>query len=229
MGLIHGMPLAALAQEFVPPQRGLPGRRVGGGTRGGCIAGQTALTALMPESNLSLTVSERPDLFWYLPPNTAAQLEFTLLDANDQEVYKTTFQPDETGGIMSLPNPTDLPALEIGLDYHWYFAVICNEQDRSADVVTEGWIQRIEPDTALTQQLETATASDRPALYAAAGIWQDALMTLATLRQSQPHDADVARAWTVLLESVNLGHLADQPVVPCRSNRHHGAIAPESF
>lgn len=215
LSLINGVPLVALAQEFEPPLRGMPGRREGGGTRGGCLVGQQSLMALMPESNLSLTVSERPTFFWYIPPTTAEMAEFTLLDARNQEVYKTAVPINQESGIISLQSSEELPALEAGVDYRWYFSLVCDLQDRSADVFTTGWIQRIVPNTALTTHLETVAEVDRPAVYAEAGLWQDALSSLVILRRSQPQDASISRQWTRLLESVELGHIADQPLVPC--------------
>jgi hypothetical protein len=211
-----GTASAAVAQEFVPPDRGMPGRRESGGTRGGCLPNQTTLMALMPNSNISQTVSGYPTFFWYVPATTAEVAEFVLLDSNDREIYTTTFALDHQAGIiqLSLPDAT-LPPLTIGTEYQWYFSLICDMQDRSGDVFTSGWIQRIAPNPALTRQLEQVAENDRAKVYAEAGIWQDALMHLATLRTAQPNNAEIAQQWETLLESVDLEDLVTQPMLPC--------------
>jgi hypothetical protein len=214
---LGGLPLLTLAQIYQPPDRGLPGRREGGGTRGGCLSRQPTLTALMPDTNYGQTTSPYPTWLWYAPAIEAEAAEFVLLDSNGNEVYKATFDIANRPGIISLtlPATSNLPPLSVGEDYHWYFSLICDLNDRSADVYTEGWIQRIEPDTALSRELATADALERPSLYAAAGVWHDAIATLADLRRLQPDAAIVSDRWENLLESVGLEDLADQPFVQC--------------
>lgn len=209
-----GFPASTSAQQYIPPNRGLPGRREGGGTRGGCVTTQPTLTAFIPETHYGTTTRAYPSFFWYLPQTTAEFAEFILLNAEDEEVYSTTFPLTGTEGIvrLDLPATEDQPALEVGQDYHWYFALVCDAVDRSGDILTEGWIQRIEPDAALTTQLEQSADREHPALYAQSGIWYDALATLADLRQS-PSDAAVFQTqWNNLLESVGLESFSDAPI-----------------
>jgi Domain of Unknown Function (DUF928) len=214
---IVGLPTAAIAQEYVPPDRGLPGRREGGGTRGGCPTSQPPMTALMPSTNFGQTVSDYPTFFWYVPPRTAEVAEFVLLDDNDNEVYKTIIQLTGESGIVSLTLPAvgNTSPLEIGRDYHWYFSLVCDPLDRSGDSFAEGWIQHIELDPNLENQLIMAASSDHPALYAEAGIWYDAVASLAELRRSQPDNSALLFKWSMLLESVDLNAIASQPLISC--------------
>lgn len=196
----------AWAQQYVPPDRSLPGRREGGGTRGSCIASQPTLTALMPDSNYGTTTHGYPTLFWYVPETTAPLAEFELLDENNQPIYTTQFAVTGKSGLisLSLPATATLPPLSVGTPYHWYFSLVCDRQDRSGDVMTEGWIERISLDPALNRQLQAASESDRAMLYAQAGSWYDALATLMTLHCSQPNDAAIVTKWQTLLDSVGL-------------------------
>lgn len=195
---------------------GLPGRRVGGGTRGECSFGEKQLTALMPKNNLALTVTANPQLFFYLPPFANSQIvEFVLRDEADNQVYEKTFKPTNTNGIVSfrLLESTQSKSLTVGKKYHWYFSVICNPQDRADDVSIDGWIQRVEPNSSLTKKLAQATPLQRLVMYQAANLWQDALTTLAQLRYSHPHDVTVTEHWTQLLRSVDLNNITQEPVV----------------
>lgn len=205
----------AYAQRFNPPARGLPGRRLGGGTRGECVQSQPTLTALQPDSNFGLTTTAYPTFFWYLPASSATQAEFILLDADSNPVYQTTFQIMGKSGVIRLSLPTDvnLPPLAVGKDYHWFFSLVCDANDRSADVITEGWIQRVTPDAALMNRLQSSPESDRAALYAEAGIWYDALSTVATLRDAQPNNPTFVAQWRTLLDAIGLVQLADQPLL----------------
>ncbi|MCU0565031.1 MAG: DUF928 domain-containing protein [Oculatellaceae cyanobacterium Prado106] len=222
--LLGSFPLEALAQRFVPRDRGLPGRREGGATRGDCVAvqatspDQLSLTALIPDKNLGLTTSTTPTLFWYVPENSANAAEFILMDDQDNEIYKARFQITGEAGIisLSLPEEAGLPPLQVGKDYHWSFSLMCATQDtpdNSGIIFTEGWIQRIEPDAALQQRLASATLEERPSIYAEAGIWQEAIASLATLRRTQPDNTAITARWGTLLESIGLGNLAAQPLM----------------
>jgi len=217
------LPPVALAQWMPPVDPGLPSRREGGGTRGNCLQGQYPLTALVPDTSFGQTVEVSPTLLWYVPQIAAEAAEFVLLDENENEVYKTTFPIPETGGIVSLRLPpvtqaaTGAPIatsrLEANQYYHWYFSLICDPNDRSGDIFTEGWIQRIEPTATLVNQL--GTPSDRPRVLKQVGIWYDAIAASAALRQAEPNDQTYQNEWANLLETVGLAHLAEAEIVEC--------------
>lgn len=204
--------LPSLAQ-FVPPDRGLPGRREGGGTRGGCPLQQPGLTALMPESNLAKTLALDPTLFWYMPQNPGMTAEFVLLGPDNVEIYKTLVTLPPEAGVVGLSLPHD-KQLELNQPYRWYFSLICNPLDRSADAFTSGWVERVELTAELSDARAVSPAADLPQLYAKAGLWQDALSELARLRQADPDDPALLAQWRALLQSVGLEAMAAQPLSP---------------
>ena len=55
----------------------------------------------------------------------------------------------------------------------------------------------------------------RVEIYAANGLWHDTLTTLAELRRDNAGNADIAAGWTELLESIGLGHLANEAIGGC--------------
>jgi hypothetical protein len=72
-------------------------------------------------------------------------------------------------------------------------------------------VQRVEPNLQLTDALTNAqSASDRASIYAASGIWQDALATLAEQRCARPGDATLKTSWSRLLTSVQLENFAQE-------------------
>lgn len=204
--------------EFDPPSRGAPGRREPGGTRG--PQNDLNLTALMPQKNASLTVSEYPSFFFYVPQISAqTSVEFVMyqyVDENtEKEVYKTTFKTTGQPGVLSLslPENANLPPLEIGANYRWYFSLIVNPQDRAADRVVEGWIKRVPTSTNLANQLKQGSGIAIAEAYKKESLWQDTLASLAELRRANPDDSTIAKAWTDLLGSVGLEKIAQAPLV----------------
>lgn len=231
--IIGGFPLAAIAQDYVPPNRGLPGRREGGGTRG-CwtnstlAASQLKLTALVPAQNFGYTLEAYPTFLIYVPPffaEKAAGGEFVLNDDQGNEVYRTEFQADNTSGIirLSLPADANLLPLEVGKDYRWTFSLVCDLTDPSGNLVVDSWIQRTQPSTELTAELGQTAAQDLPALYARSGIWYDAIAQL-TPPEGQSSNSVVLSQWRNLLNSVGLSNIASTlpPTLPSFSRTPFG-------
>ncbi len=245
---LSGLPMRVLAQQLLPqvqgqpgrtqpptglalhilqaqvpklPPRRLPGRREPAAGRG-CEFDlpQIPLTALIPETNLGLTIAAYPTFFFYIPQTSAQELRFVLLDEEKgNQVYKTTFTPPTTPGIvsLSLPSNKNLPPLEVGKTYHWYFQINCSAQQLEQDignVYVDGWVQRLEPSLTLTSQLEKASPRKRVELYRNNDLWYDALTTLAEQRRLKPNDFAIATEWENLLGSGGLNkEIARKPIV----------------
>ncbi len=232
------------AVRFVPPtvppegQRDAPkGRPRGGGTRGG---DRLSLTALVPvteetlaariagnqarlsneKSVLALTVAEYPALWFYVPfalsgdrPITFVLQEYQGREHQGKEIYKTTFSVSQAQpGLVQFRLPANAAPLEIGKMYHWFFAI---SSDAEESVYVDGFIQRIAPPETLATQLQQSTPRDRAALYAANGIWHDALDTLAQLRTANPQDAKLTTDWENLFKAIGLNAIAKEPIVQC--------------
>jgi hypothetical protein len=211
-----------MAQYKPPKDLGTP-PTVGGGTRNGrCEADQNEnrtdpmLMVLMPKlesepKNFGTTVSESPEFLVYIPQTVARQAEFVLKDEEGNDLYRTIFEISGEEAIASLTLPSDEIKLESGINYSWYFSLICNPQDFRKNVETQGWTQRVELNPNLITTLETADPITRSQLYAENGVWHEAIAILAQLRQEQPTDPILAQAWQNLLESANLGEIAALP------------------
>jgi hypothetical protein len=173
---------------------------------------------LIPASGIGKTVAEYPTLFWYMPKTSASRVEFVLKDANDKEVYNTTYRLAKSAdgvvgapGVMSLTIPSfaNLSPLEMGQEYHWELRLICEPPDqssgtvpdRSSDIVVDGKIKRVALDPILARRLQLATPQQRVALYEKAGLWHEALSTMIELQRDRPNDPNLAATWDNLLES----------------------------
>ena len=209
---VCGVPLLAIAQEYHPPKRGIPGRREGAGTRGTCLRGPKLLMPLTPSDSFSATVSNSPTFFWYVPKTAAQTAEFALLDENDRTLYKATLNLPGEASVVSFSLPTSIAAsvLTVGKDYYWQFSILCDPNQPSINPFVEGVVQRVKPLAALTSQLKKASPRDRATLYATNGLWQDAIATLAQERCTHPQDQTLVTSWIQLLQSVKLEDFAKE-------------------
>ncbi|HIK04143.1 MAG TPA: DUF928 domain-containing protein [Trichormus sp. M33_DOE_039] len=202
-------------------REGLPGRRVGGGTRGECSFGDKKLIALVPESNLLVTTSSQPNLLIYLPPTTTPKiLEFVLQDDQENIIYEKNFTTKKYPGIVSisLPEHKSLPQLAIDKRYRWFFSMICNPNMRENDVSVDGWITRVKLEPNMAQKLESATSTEQVSMYANLGIWQDALVKLAKLRYNNPNDPELVAQWSQMLQVLKLETIVQEGIVDVNLN-----------
>lgn len=206
-----------ISLEFPPTEDiGAP-PKIQGGKAGGSqcfqdrwlVTGRDGLTGLTPTNNVVTTVETHPTLFIYVPANTAENAEFYLEDEQGNLIYQIAFTAPRTPGVIQLRLPETI-SLEIGKNYSWYFALVCDSIDRSNDEVVDGWLQRIE----LSPDLKTKLAQEKDPLkqaklYAEQRIWNETLLLIAQLRDSHP------REWDELLKSVQLDAIAPQHFVNC--------------
>ena len=199
---------------------GLPTNRRDGGSRGNrdnCIADtqNRNLVALIPEQTVGINASVSPKLFFYVPKvNKHKTLEFVLRNEQDELMYEA-FLTTEGEGIMSVEVPVDIKSnlLETNQNYHWYLSMICNFQQRSRDIVVEGWIRQEAIDIATKQELSVAGSIEQAEVYHEQGFWYDALSTLATNYQSSADRPLIRAKWSELLKSVGLEDLAAKPFI----------------
>jgi peptidoglycan hydrolase-like protein with peptidoglycan-binding domain len=210
------------AVQFVTPSsEGAPGVREAAATRRtpSCpnVESKPPLTALIPATHVGITASDRPTFWFYVPypPTLQRPVEFVLYGKNDEEVYKTTFQLQDTPGIVSLNLPETVPPLESGKRYSWRFSFLCNLAKPDEIRSVEGWVKRDTPNPKLQRQLEAATPRDRIALYAANGFWYDTLSAIAQLSRTSPQDGTLTADWASVLQSVGLDEITSAPLVAC--------------
>ncbi|MEH1835381.1 MAG: DUF928 domain-containing protein [Nostoc sp.] len=207
-----------------PPDIGEPGKRAEAGSRGcsqnlnkSLSSSPKQLTALVPvyansELVFGTTISEHPSFLFYVPyTSDFASGEFVLEDeAQNQNIYKTPLTG--TSGVVNLRLPSKAAPLEIGKRYHWYFNIYCKkDKDEQFLGYIEGYVKREQLKPTLKTQLEKATPRQQVNLYAANGIWYDALSVASQLRRTNSQDT----SWTTLLQAVGLNDFATEPKVEC--------------
>lgn len=210
-----------VAIRYRPPSgQEKPKATVGGGTRTTCFLGQEQpkppLTLLIPGDKSGLTIATRPEFFVYVPSTSATEAEFLLRDPSGDYEYRARYTLPETSGIVKVELPDSQTPLEVGKNYEWMFAIICDADSRDRDIVDVGAIKVTELSPAQNSQLEQAEPLKRAELYAEYGIWHDAVATLASLQCSDQNNQTL-ETWQQLLQSepVKLDTIATQPLIEC--------------
>lgn len=217
--------LARRIRVRLPNVRASGNRTAGASRSESCVAPNQTATALIPETNIGLTVAASPTLLFNVPQTSAKSAEFGVQEKDAQGRYKTisttTVPLPGTAGIVSasLPaNGSSASQLQVGKTYRWYFRIVCSADDDTLNVYLNGSIQRVAESPALTNALKNASPQDRPAIYADEGVWFDAVANLAQLRRQNPNDSALAEDWTALLQAAGLNDMVKAPLVSSTSS-----------
>jgi len=195
---------------YKPPLRGAPATRVGGGTRG---TGAKALTlSVLAPNETGYTVQDKPTFYWYVSEALDSPVEFTITSAGKLQdaalpLVEITLKPPLARGVHALRLDDHGVALNPGVEYQWFVAVVSNPAQRSSDVVAGGSIVRI-ADSAIQAKLQRASQATWPAVYAEAGIWYDAIDQLSRSISARPADGELREQRAALLEQVGLPEAA---------------------
>jgi hypothetical protein len=167
------------------------------------------VTAIIPATNVGLTLSPYPRFFFHTPPYPGASVAFRLTTEAGDLVYATQFVPEARDGTyeIALPATSNLPPLEVGTMYLWTFEI--PEQS----LTLSGGILRGEPSVEFAADLAAANPIKRVRLLAETGIWFDAISEVADLVRSDRTNAYYEHLWDELLESVELDKIADRPLL----------------
>lgn len=208
--------VASVREEslYRPPQRGAPGGRVGGGTRGPSMD-LPLMWALVPD-HVGLSAEAQPRLVWYLSKATAYPLEFTIIDEKGVTpiLEKPLSSQSEPGMHIIRLADYDLK-LEKGKTYQWSVSLISDPEHRSRDLIVGGMIQVDDAPASLGENVRKANPAEATRLWAQAGFWYDAIGVISTNIQSNPSDPEMHALRASLLEEVDLD-------TPAQVDRQHG-------
>lgn len=202
-----------ITANFTPSNNGVPGGTAGGGSRGGAcptdsVNSGARLVPVIASVEQNLTTDSNPSWLVYIDNTAVNQLFLHVSDREGSYDYQTILPIEEESGILKISLPEEAPELALDTPYQWSLAIICGETLRPDDPYVQGTIQRVAP----LEEIEVSEM-EQVAQFAEQGIWYDAIDTLASMRQSNPDNAELQSAWTALLENVGLEELAAAPLL----------------
>ena len=192
---------------YQPPRRGTPGGRIGGATRG---PGQDlpVLYALAPD-HIGLTIATQPTLYWYMSKASDYPLELTIMDENGiQPEIETVLPPPEQGGVHHVALEDLSLSLEKGKAYQWFVALVVDPDRPSNDVIAGGRIELVDTPSQVIDSASQTSAEDLTKLYAAAGLWYDAIRSISREIDAQPNNGALKHIRSTLLKQVGLDELS---------------------
>jgi hypothetical protein len=193
---------------YVPPKRGAPGGRVGGGTRG--TQRDVFLLSVLAPDHSGLTISEQPSLYWFISGPTSLPVELTVTDRDSgQPILETRLQVPIQPGVHRVRLADHNIRLKPGTTYQWFVTVIPDSDRRSKDILAGGAIERVDVPDALKAKLTTANKSELFSVYAEAGLWYDAVAAISDMIEAAPQDQGLRKQRTALLSQVGLTGISD--------------------
>jgi hypothetical protein len=168
------------------------------------------ISLLAPE-HVGWTLQEQPVLYWFTPTkqDRSFSFEFTLIGDNaETPVVETKLSPPSQAGLQQIRLSDYKVKLSPGQGYLWSVSLIVDAEERSANIVAKGGIERINRGEIAGPLPTNMSDADAPARYAEAGIWYDAVMAISDRIQSSPADKDLRQQRASLLEQVGLQEVA---------------------
>jgi hypothetical protein len=195
-----------------PPRKDAPrGGTAGGGSRPVALACAStsssrnlAITPLSPGKHIGLSQLQRPVFFVHLSQTIAQSAEFSLFDKKMNGIYQQNIPIINQSGLINIRLPKDGPSLVSNQTYYWSFAIACNPNDRTEDMVVGGWVEHTLLSDSIQAQLASSTVIERVSLYAKHGFWYDAVATIIEFQNLQPNNSQLSQSWNELLTSVGL-------------------------
>ena len=162
------------------------GRVIGVPTFAECPATNLpSLTAFVPSngkiSYRAKTAKSNPKIWIYIPEpsDPESKTEFSNL-STQFELTSDTLEPDLHPLKERITSPPGIIPIKITktLNYqeieHWSFTIICDNNDRSADILVDGHIERKN----VPPPPNGSTPEDKVRYFGDKGLWHDALTTL---------------------------------------------------
>ena len=139
-------------------------------------------------------------------------MEFTLLDEESIDpLVEARLETPTSAGIRRVRLSDFGVRLAAGREYEWSIAIVVDPDERSKDIVSTGWINRVERADGLGGRLAAAGATGSAYVFAEEGLWYDAMAAVGDLIEENPLDPDLAELRIALLRQIGLGGVVEAP------------------
>jgi hypothetical protein len=193
--------------RYAPDLVDLSPYRVGGSMRGVGTPGPE-LHVLAPE-HLGRTIQESPTLYWFLSQDTELRIDLVISDPDAvKPELKMTLEGPNDAGLHVLDLAQLGIRLRAGTDYRWFVHLVVSPQRRSSDVTAGGGVRFAPADPKLRAKLDAAPPGELAHVYAANGLWYDAIQQLSQWIEAEADASRLRSHRLALLRQVGLGSVA---------------------
>jgi len=193
---------------YKPPLRGAPTGRMSGGTRG--AGGKTPIFAFLAPRHTGLTFSEQPTIYWFSSEATKSPVDLTILMGKEMKpILKFRIAEETRAGFHPIHLADHDIRLQSGVVYQCFVSMVTDPKHPSKDIISGGAIERIAYPKNFQKKLKETDIKRVPHLYAAEGIWFDAMNALCGRIDAAPQDSLLHQQRISLLRQGDLTETAD--------------------
>jgi hypothetical protein len=168
------------------------------------------IQVLAPD-HVGLTQEASPTLYWTLSESTSLRVELVVTDERSEAPLVDRALDGARAGTHALSLASLGISLAPGVTYRWYATLVPDPEERTSEVVSGGAIRRVELPPALAREIAEGEPGRRAHRLAEAGLFYDALDTLARWTSEHPGAPEPRRHREALLGAVGLGQAAAGP------------------
>jgi hypothetical protein len=162
------------------------------------------LSVFAPRDHAGLTTQEQPLLYWYLSQTAPHPVLVTLAERRGiKPLLEVRLDPPVAAGVHRLRVADHGVRLAPNVLYQWAVTLVLDPNSPSRNLVEVAAIEYVVPSEALRTRLAPASQQDTATLYAAEGVWYDAVSTLSELIAAAP-EPGLRQQRAALLEQVGL-------------------------
>jgi hypothetical protein len=178
------------------------------------------ISLLAPE-HVGLTLQEQPVLYWFTPTkqDRAFSFEFTLIGDNaETPIVETKLPSPAQAGLQRIKLSDYKVKLSPGERYFWSVSLVVDAEERSANVVAKGAIERVEREKLEHPLAANFSEGEAASHYAEAGVWYDAIMAITDRIQANPASKELRDQRAAFLEQIGLSDVARNDLMARASN-----------
>jgi hypothetical protein len=180
--------------------------RVDTGVHRGPGQANLPLVSVVAPDHIGTTISDQPQLYWYLSDDTKLPVEVSLYEVGTEDKLYEFSTAGSAAGFHCLDLAKENVRLDLNKQYQFTVNVVVNPKDHASDRTTSGYIKRIKPPAALP------AGKDSFAALLGSGIWYDGVADLMKQLEAKKGDADLTAARDSLLRQVGLQEIAGKPL-----------------
>jgi hypothetical protein len=185
------------------------------------------IAPLASESGLGLSMTEQPNLYWYMSYWWAGELGFTLNQFGTGELIiedsiresDCKKHPVEDDLICHIRLADYGVSLEPNKDYEWFVFIVMDPEQRTSDWLSSAFV-RYQPSGQLTQRLNSTPLEQHFSVYKENNFWYDAINNVAVQIEQQPKNEALRKKLAGLIEQEKMLNVAEFLIEGCEECYH---------